>query len=115
MPAGDESGEQSADLSAEAGNEAAATVEASDEASTEAAGGGEVREDAPAETPVPYTLPGIGEKTVRKLVDGGFPTLEALTTATAEVLSELPGIGGKTAEKILAAVRGEEAQAEGDI
>ena len=115
MPAGDGSGEQSADLSAEAGNEAAATVEASDEASTEAAGGGEVGEDAPAETPVPYTLPGIGEKTVRKLVDGGFPTLEALTTATAEVLSELPGIGGKTAEKILAAVRGEEAQAEGDI
>jgi len=115
MPAGDGSGEPSADLSAEAGNEAAATVEASDEASTEAAGGGEVGEDAPAETPVPYTLPGIGEKTVRKLVDGGFPTLEALTTATAEVLSELPGIGGKTAEKILAAVRGEEAQAEGDI
>ena len=114
MPAGDESGEQSADLSADEGNEAAATVEASDEASAEAAGG-EVREDAPAESPVPYTLPGIGEKTVRKLVDGGFATLESLTTATAEVLSELPGIGGKTAEKILAAVRGEEAQAEGDI
>jgi N utilization substance protein A len=60
-----------------------------------------------SETPVPYTLAGIGEKTVRKLVDGGFATLEALATATAEQLSEIPGIGGKTAEKILAAARGD--------
>jgi len=120
MPAGDESGDQSADVSAEADQadmaaKADVSTEAGDEASAEAAAEGEVREDAPAEAPVPYTLPGIGEKTVRKLVDGGFASLESLTTATADVLSELPGIGGKTAEKILAAVRGEEAQAEGDI
>jgi N utilization substance protein A len=70
---------------------------------------------AAGEKAVPYTLPGIGEKTVRKLVEGGFPTLEALTAATAEVLSELPGIGEKTAEKIVAAVRGEVAPAEGEI
>jgi transcription termination/antitermination protein NusA len=57
------------------------------------------------ETPLPYTLAGIGDKTIRKLVEGGFATLESLGSATAAVLSELPGIGEKTAEKILAAVR----------
>ena len=60
-----------------------------------------------ADTPVPYTVAGVGEKTVRKLVDGGFATLEALAGATVEQLSAIPGIGGKTAEKILAAARGE--------
>src|SRR6195256_5328724 len=60
-----------------------------------------------AETPAPYTLAGVGEKTVRKLVDGGFTTLEVLAAATAEQLSQVPGIGGKKAEKILAAARGE--------
>jgi len=64
--------------------------------------------DAPeSDTPLPYELAGIGEKTVRKLVDGGFATLEALGAATADQLSAIPGIGGKTAEKILAAARGE--------
>ena len=56
---------------------------------------------------MPYTLAGVGEKTVRKLVDGGFTTLEALSAATAEQLSQVPGIGEKKAEKILAAARGE--------
>ena len=60
-----------------------------------------------AETPNPYALPGIGDKTVRKLVDGGFATLEALGAATAEQLSAIPGIGEKTVEKILAAARGD--------
>jgi N utilization substance protein A len=60
-----------------------------------------------AEAPPPYVLTGIGEKTVRKLVEGGFATLEALAAATAEQLSEVPGIGEKTAEKVLAAARGE--------
>ena len=55
---------------------------------------------------LPYTLAGIGEKTVRKLVDGGFSSLEALAAATVERLSEIPGIGDKTAEKVLAAARG---------
>ena len=58
-----------------------------------------------ADAPVPYTLAGIGEKTVRKLVDGGFATHEAVAAATVEQLSEIPGIGGKTAEKILARAR----------
>jgi N utilization substance protein A len=65
-----------------------------------------------AESPLPYSLSGIGEKTVRKLVDGGFGTIEALAAATSEQLSEIPGIGGKTAEKILAAARGGDAPAE---
>jgi N utilization substance protein A len=56
---------------------------------------------------LPYTIPGIGEKTVRRLVDGGFGTVEALAAATIEQLSEIPGIGEKTAGKILAAARGE--------
>src|SRR5471030_1729437 len=83
------------------GSEATAQMEA-EPATVEAAG------DAPeSDTPLPYELSGIGEKTVRKLVDGGFATLEALGAATADQLSAIPGIGGKTAEKILAAARGE--------
>jgi N utilization substance protein A len=138
-PAG--SADASADLSAEAadGEELAAQVEAeSDSAAGEMAAtadaGGEPGKEADqdegdasaasvaagdetaakAESTVPYTLPGIGEKTVRKLVDGGFATLEALAAATPEMLSEVPGIGAKTVQKILAAVRGEDAPAESD-
>src|SRR5580765_20324 len=49
------------------------------------------------ETPVPYSLAGVGDKTVRKLVDAGFATADAVAAATVEQLSEIPGIGGKTA------------------
>jgi N utilization substance protein A len=59
------------------------------------------------ETPLPYTIPGVGEKTVRRLVEGGFGSVDALATATIEQLSDIPGIGEKTAGKILAAARGE--------
>jgi N utilization substance protein A len=57
------------------------------------------------EAALPYTLPGIGEKTVRKLVDAGLTSVAALKDISAEQLSEIPGIGAKTAEKILAAAR----------
>jgi transcription termination/antitermination protein NusA len=73
---------------------------AAEDIATEGAEAGESTEGA-----LPYTLPGIGEKTVRKLVDGGMTTLAALKDASAEQLSEIPGIGAKTAEKILAAAR----------
>jgi DNA uptake protein ComE-like DNA-binding protein len=72
-------------------------------------------EAAPAEdtatsesaTPVPYELAGVGEKTVRKLVEAGFGSVDAVAGASVEQLSAVPGIGGKTAGKILAAARGE--------
>src|SRR3954468_6530402 len=109
-----ESAEASADRASEGDTEGLAA--AADGASTngdgsEAAvvGDGSEAAAAPPESdvPVPYTLAGIGEKTVRKLVEGGFATRESLDGATIDVLSALPGIGGKTAEKILAAARGD--------
>src|SRR5262249_44837054 len=46
----------------------------------------------PSDVPVPYTLTGIGEKTVRKLVDAGLATQEAVAGATVEQLAEISGI-----------------------
>jgi N utilization substance protein A len=54
-----------------------------------------------------YALPGVGEKTIRKLVDAGFDTAEKVAAASVDALSEVQGIGAKTAERILAAARGE--------
>ena len=85
--------------------EAVQAVE-TDDAQTPAEG-----DEAPDE-PMPYALEGIGEKTVRKLVDAGLGSAEAVAAASVEQLSEIPGIGAKTAEKILAAARGEREPAE---
>ena len=96
---------ESAGADAAADAVAVAVADASED--SEASAKADVETSETSETPVPYALTGIGEKTVRKLVEGGFATLEALAAATAEQLSEIPGIGEKTAERVLAAVRGE--------
>ena len=103
--------------SAEAASAEAASAEASGELSAvESPAGdtaegdtaeGETAEGVTAAEPLPYTLAGVGDKTVRKLVEAGFATADAVAVASVEQLSEIPGIGGKTAEKILAAARGE--------
>ncbi|MGE3508994.1 MAG: transcription termination factor NusA [Vicinamibacterales bacterium] len=79
----------------------------------EAAASDEEGEDQTLETadapPLPYALPGIGARTVRKLVEAGFGDVAAVAASDTAQLSEIPGIGAKSAEKILAAARGEAA------
>jgi N utilization substance protein A len=76
-------------------------------AAREADPGGEIEPVEVDEVHAAYSVPGVGEKTVHKLLEAGYATLDALKEATVEQLSEIPGIGEKTAEKILAAARGE--------
>src|SRR4051794_36272101 len=107
-------GEPSVDAEASADGEAAGAEPGELEAQVDgdAAADAEIVE---SDVPVPYTLAGIGEKTVRKLVEAGLATQDAVAAASVDQLSEIPGIGGKTAEKILAAARGEASAAEQDV
>jgi N utilization substance protein A len=54
-----------------------------------------------------FAIPGVGDKTVKKLIEAGFDSAEKVAAASVETLSEVQGIGAKTAERILAAARGE--------
>ncbi len=63
--------------------------------------------EATAEIVASYVIPGVGEKTVRKLVEAGFDSVEKVAAASVEALSDVQGIGAKTAERIIAAARGE--------
>jgi N utilization substance protein A len=90
----------------ESGETAAAETAPEDEA---AAATETAATEPEAVAALPYTLTGIGEKTMRKLVEAGFATRESVASATVEDISQVPGIGEKTAEKILAAARDETA------
>jgi N utilization substance protein A len=50
-------------------------------------------------------VPGIGPKTVERLLQAGLGHLERLLRATVEDLTAVKGIGPKTAEKIIVAIR----------
>jgi N utilization substance protein A len=86
--------------------EAASEAAAAEAVGEPAEAGAETPVDAGEEAPLPYALAGISERTVRKLVEAGYGTADAVKEATADQLAEIPGIGEKTAEKILAAIRG---------
>ena len=63
---------------------------------------------AAAEEPAVFSLPGVSDKTMRKLIEAGFDTAEKVAAATVDALSEVQGIGLKTAERIIATARGEQ-------
>ncbi len=50
-------------------------------------------------------LDGVGPKAAKTLEDCGYNTIEKITKATADELSELPGIGKATAEKFIASAK----------
>jgi len=111
-------GDTTSESAAEAGSagEEEQTGRASTEPSgTAGAGNAESEGTVPpveSDTPVPYTLAGIDEETVQKLVDAGLTTQAAVASATPEQLSAIPGVSDETAEKILAAARGDQAATE---
>ncbi|HTL01585.1 MAG TPA: transcription termination factor NusA [Vicinamibacterales bacterium] len=88
--------------------EAAAEIAAETEAAAEPGS-----TEAPAEEPPSFSVPGIGDKTMKKLIEAGFDSAEKMAEATLEGLLEVQGIGLKTAERIIAAARGEAPADEG--
>lgn len=50
-------------------------------------------------------LKGIGEKTLTKLREHGFSTIEQVAATEPEVVTEVPGVGLKTAEKVVATAK----------
>jgi N utilization substance protein A len=83
---------------------------AADEAPAEEAASG-ASSDGDESAP-PFSIAGVGDKTIRKLISAGFDTAEKIALAGVDALSEVQGIGAKTAERIIAAARGEAPAAE---
>jgi N utilization substance protein A len=83
---------------------------AADEAAPEEAASG-ASSDGDESAP-PFSIAGVGDKTIRKLISAGFDTAEKIALAGVDALSEVQGIGAKTAERIIAAARGEAPAAE---
>ena len=50
-------------------------------------------------------LSGLGEKTLERLAEHGFSTVEELASSEPDSLTQIPGIGAKTAEKVVSAGR----------
>jgi len=51
------------------------------------------------------SLQSVGEKTVQRLVEAGYRSLDAIAEAQVEGLTQVSGIGPKTAEKVLVAAQ----------
>lgn len=47
------------------------------------------------------SLTGVGEKTVKRLVEYGFASIDNVASSSINILSSIPGIGEKTAQKLL--------------
>jgi len=47
-------------------------------------------------------LPGVGEKTLANLREGGFSSLESVANASIENLTQVKGVGEKKAESLIA-------------
>jgi N utilization substance protein A len=77
-------------------------------ASDEAAAEEPTADAAAADDAAPdFSIAGVGDKMMKKLIAAGFDTAEKIAVASVDALSEVQGIGAKTAERILAAARGE--------
>jgi N utilization substance protein A len=68
-----------------------------------------------------HVLSDISEKTLQKLVEHGFTTVEHIASVSPQAVMEVPGVGKKTAEKVVAlasqyleseSAQGQEAEAE---
>jgi N utilization substance protein A len=73
----------------------------------EAAGSDTTEATAPS-----FSIAGVGDKTMQRLIAAGFDSQEKIAEASIDALSEVQGIGAKTAERIIAAARGEAAPEE---
>lgn len=51
------------------------------------------------------SLEGVGEKVLDSLIDGGFDSIEKISSASVEQLTQIKGIGEKKAEKIIEAAK----------